>query len=59
MLDDVEPAVFRPASDERSNKNLVDGSIVVTQVWTQKWHRAGPNDAERDRAGTLGFVDQV
>ncbi|KAE9363007.1 hypothetical protein N431DRAFT_390519 [Stipitochalara longipes BDJ] len=59
MLEDVEPAVFRSSSDERSNKELMDGKIVVTQVWTQKWHRAPAIDAEKGRVRNLGLMDDV
>ncbi|KAH8769238.1 hypothetical protein BGZ57DRAFT_987094 [Hyaloscypha finlandica] len=59
MLEDVEPAVVRPSSDDRSNKNLVDGAIVVTQGWSQQWHRGTAVDAERERVRRLGLRDNT
>jgi hypothetical protein len=59
MLEDVEPAVVRPSSDDRRNKNLVDGAIVVTQGWSQKWHRGTAVDAEQERVRRLGLRDNI
>jgi hypothetical protein len=60
MLEDVEPALVRRLSDERSNKNLVeDGTIVVTQGWSQRWHRGTAIDAERERVRKLGLRGDV
>jgi hypothetical protein len=60
MLEDVEPAMVRPSSDERSNKNLVEeGTIVITRGWSQRWHRGTVIDAERERIRKLGLRGDV
>lgn len=39
-MEDVEPG--RPSSDNGSKKSLVDGKIIVTQGWSQKWQSGTP-----------------
>jgi len=56
MLDDVEPA--RLSSDGGSKKSLVNGTIVVTQQWSQKWQSGPPSDLEH-KTWKLGFKSSV
>lgn len=57
MLDEVEP-VDR-TEDTGSQKSLVDGTIVITQGWSQKWHKGSLEDQYRERQRQLGLRDDV
>lgn len=53
MLDEVEP-IDRHA-DTGSQKSLVDGEIVITHGWSQKWHKGSLEDQYRERQRQLGL----
>jgi hypothetical protein len=59
LLDDVEPPAERRDADNRSNKSLVEGTIVVTHGWNQKWHRGTKDDEQRERIRKLGLNGNV
>lgn len=50
--------------DTASNKSLVDGTILVTQSWTQKWDTSATQDGttqdtEREREHELDMITRV
>lgn len=55
MLDDAATSADRHSVDDRSNKSLVDGTIVITQGWSQRWHRGTREDEQRERVQKLGL----
>ena len=57
LLEDLEPN--GETEDSGSHKSLVDGTIVITHGWSQKWHKGGSEDKEQEREQRLGFRDNM
>jgi hypothetical protein len=57
MLEEVEPVDHN--GDAGSQKSLVDGTVLITQGWSQKWHQASPEDEYRERQRQLGLRNAV
>jgi hypothetical protein len=57
MLDEVEP--IDRNEDTGSRKSLVDGRIIITQGWSQKWHQGSSEDKRRERERNSGMRDAI
>ena len=47
------------SQDTASNKSLVDGNIIVTQSWAQKWDRGSGQGTDREREHELEMINHV
>ena len=56
-LDELE--LTDRTEDTGSSKGLVDGEIIITQGWSQKWHKGSPEDQFMERQRQLGLRDGI